>query len=568
MNSSLRRSLRLVTLCCAFSTACGGDSEDHNRHTGDASSATAEDAGTDAAEPSGSIVDGKPRVRIDDGELEGLTEDNEVHSFLGIPYAKPPVGDLRWKLPVKNDKWTGLRDASKYGGRCAQLASSTLMNAASNTEDCLYVNVWTPDLKPASPLPVMFWIHGGGNQNGSASEPVPYSNGMGSFYAGKFLAAKDVVVVTFNYRLGPFGFMAHPAVASESGGAAGNQGLHDQAAALEWVKANIARFGGDPKKVTIFGESAGSLDVCFHMTSPKTRGLFHGAVSQSGGCTTKHKTLAEGQAESSTRLSSALGCSDLACLRAKSTDDILGIMTGGTGPAYTPVIEGEGGFLVDQPRKQFDTGNVAKVPYILGSNTDEGTLFTLFSAFADEAALTARLATDFPGADTAAILAAYPADRFTGPNALKDRYARILGDARLVCSTYDSAIRASAAASGIPAVWTYNFDVAVVIPSMPTLMLGSTHGAELTFVFGTSLLFSPESPNYVAANKALSDRMINYWTNFAKTGDPNGGSETAWPKFSASANQRINFAQQITVLNDFRKTECELWMAGYNRSFQ
>jgi para-nitrobenzyl esterase len=232
------------------------------------------------------------------------------------------------------------------------------------------------------------------------------------------------------------------------------------------------------------------------------------------------------------------------------------------------VVEGSGGFLADQPRKQFDSGNVAKVPYMLGSNTDEGTLFTLIASIPDEAALIARLAVDFPTGDPAPILAAYPADRFTGPTAQKDRYARILGDARLVCSTYDSAIRAAASASGIPAVYTYNFDIPVVIASMPTLMLGATHGAELVYVFGTSPLYQMDSPNYNAAGKMVSERMMTYWTNFAKTGDPNGGSELAWPKFSATMNQRINFAQQTTVATDFRKAECELWMAAYSRAFQ
>jgi para-nitrobenzyl esterase len=567
----------LLALLCAVSGACESDidklNDDLQGPGGDggvldsgASSVTGGDAGTGSG-----IVDGKPRVTIDDGVLEGATEDNKVHSFLGIPYAKPPIGDLRWKLPQKNEKWSSVRDASKFGGRCAQLASSTLMNPASDTEDCLYLNVWTPSFTPAAPLPVMFWIHGGGNQNGSASEAVPYAN-TGYFYSGKFLAAKDVVVVTFNYRLGAFGFLAHPAIATETGGAAGNQGLYDQALALEWVKSNITKFGGDPKKVTIFGESAGSLDVCYHMTSPKTRDLFHGAISESGGCTTKQKTVAEGQTESSGRLATALGCAaaDVACLRGKTVAEILNVPASTAtvpAPAYTAVIEGPNGFLSDQPRKQFDTGNVAKVPYMLGSNTDEGTLFVLFTAIADEAALIAQLAKDFPGADPTPILAAYPSDKFPGDTAQKDRYARIVGDARLVCSTYDSAIRASAATSGIPAVWTYNFDMPVSIPTMPGLKLGATHGAELASVFGTSPSFAADAMYPMPEGKMVSDRMMNYWTNFAKKGDPNGGSELAWPKFSASMNQRMNFALQATVASDFRKPQCELWMAGYDKSF-
>ncbi|HEX6244263.1 MAG TPA: carboxylesterase/lipase family protein [Polyangiales bacterium] len=562
-----------VALLCALASACD-DNSGSDVESPDGAAVQTPDGGADEdggdAGGGGTIVNGKPHVVIGDGELEGITESNDTYAFMGVPYAKPPVGDLRWKLPVKSEAWTGVRDASKYGQRCAQLESTVLQNAASDTEDCLYLNVWTPELSPSKPLPVLFWIHGGGNVNGSASEPVPYTGGMGQFYNGKALAERDVVVVTFNYRLGAFGFFAHPSVAGESGGAAGNQGLYDQAAALEWVKANIGKFGGDPGKVTIFGESAGSLDVCFHMTSPKSRGLFHGAISQSGGCTTKHKTLEQGRSEQGARLATALGCeaADVACLRGKKTSEILAVTTGGTGPVYSPVVEGAGGFLPDQPRAQFDSGNVAKVPYILGSNTDEGTLFTVVANIPDEAALIAALQRDLMTTDASLILAAYPADKFTGPTAQKDRYARILGDARLVCSTYDSSIRAAAESSGIPAVWTYNFDVPVVIPSMPALKLGSTHGAELTYVFGSSPGFVAGSPSFNADGKAISDRLITYWTNFAKTGNPNGGGELEWPKFTSGANQRINFAAQTTVVSDFRKSECELWMAGYARQFQ
>jgi para-nitrobenzyl esterase len=502
----------------------------------------------------------KTSVTIGDGLLDGVVE-GQTHRFLGIPYAKPPLGDLRWKLPVKNDKWTGPRDATQFGKRCAQLNSATLMNPPSMDEDCLYLNVWSPQLTPAQPFPVMFWIHGGGNQNGSASEAVPYAN-TGLFYNGKSLAEHGVVVVTFNYRLGAFGFFAHPEIAAESGGAAGNQGLYDQAAALTWVQENISKFGGDPKKVTIFGESAGSLDVCFHMTSLKTRNLFHGAISQSGGCTTKHKTLAEGQAEAGARLQTALACTNAACLRAKSVSDILNVPAGAMAPVYNPIVEGANGFLSDQPRALFDSGNIAKVPYILGSNEDEGTLFTLAANPADEAALRAELMKSFPGVDLEPILAAYPQSSFMNGAApdYKARLARIVGDSRLVCSTSDSGYRASAAAAGLPGVWMYNFNMPVVIESL-MLKLGATHGAELAQVFGTS-------PAFTDAEKANSAHMQNYWTNFAKTGDPNGAGEPKWEKFSEANDVRINFAPPMpTSVTKFRTAECALWRAGYARQF-
>ncbi|HSS01863.1 MAG TPA: carboxylesterase family protein, partial [Kofleriaceae bacterium] len=193
-------------------------------------------------------------VKLDKGSLQG-TLVGDSRQFLGIPYAKPPVGPLRWKAPEPADAWTDTFAAITFGKRCAQVANATLQNAASADEDCLYLNVWTPFPAPDRAVPVMLWIHGGGNVNGSASEPVPFIN-SGVFYSGQFLAEQHgVVVVSINYRLGVFGFFAHPSLVAE--GASGNQGLLDQRLAMQWVRDNIGRFGGDPSNVTIFGESAG-----------------------------------------------------------------------------------------------------------------------------------------------------------------------------------------------------------------------------------------------------------------------------------------------------------------------
>jgi para-nitrobenzyl esterase len=557
MIRSPRVAVPLVALLAAFSGACESDYEKLNDDLkgssgvdASASPVTGADAGSEAGSTS-NIVDGKPRVTLDDGVLEGKTEDNKVHAFLGIPYAKPPVGELRWKLPQKNEKWTTMRDATKFGGRCAQLASATLMNPASDTEDCLYLNVWTPSFTPAAPLPVMFWIHGGGNQNGSASEAVPYAN-TGLFYSGMFLAAKDVVVVTFNYRLGAFGFFAHPAIASEQGGAAGNQGLYDQALALEWVKSNIAKFGGNPNKVTIFGESAGSLDVCYHIASAKSRGLFHKAISQSGGCTTllQTKALAQTAADGLAGKFECAGSPEeaVACLRDKSVSELLAMASTG----FSPDLDGV--FLTDQPRTLFDNGDIAKVPYIAGSNTDEGTLFVAADV-ADQAAYTAALGTAF-GADRAAVVETqYPASKFPDgqPTPFRAALARAVGDARLVCTTFDSAARAATA--GNP-VFAYNFDISAGIAN-----LGATHGSELTSVFGTSTMFNDDT-------RAASLLMQRYWSRFAKTGNPNGGDDLDWPEFTPTSNVRINFGlQEATVVEDFRAAECAFWRLGYDRMF-
>ena len=266
-------------------------------------------AGSDAGRPDASpidavVVDDHTHVRISSGELHGSIV-GASRQFLGIPYAKPPIGALRWKAPQPAESWTTPREATVFGKRCAQLADPTLQSAASNDEDCLYLNVWTPNPVPTVALPVMIWIHGGGNVNGSTAEPVPFVR-TGVFYSGEHLAGEHgVVVVSMNYRLGLFGFFAHPDLAAE--GSAGNQGLLDQRMAMQWVHDNIAAFGGDPAQVTIFGESAGSQDVCFHVASPGSAPLFHRAIGESGGCTTRLRTKAEAETQA-TGVAADLAC--------------------------------------------------------------------------------------------------------------------------------------------------------------------------------------------------------------------------------------------------------------------
>jgi len=501
------------------------------------------DAGANKGD-SGAASGAAASVTIDDGTLNGSVV-GETRQFLGIPYAKPPLGDLRWKPAQPVAKWTSPRAATAFGKRCAQIASTTLMNAASEDEDCLYLNVWAP--AKAASLPVMLWIHGGGNVNGSASEPVPYVN-KGLFYDGTSLSTQGVVVVTFNYRLGVFGFFDHAGLAEEGG----NQGLLDQVAALEWVKKNIAKFGGDPKNVTIFGESAGSLDVCYHLASARSRGLFHKAISQSGGCTTllQTKALAQTAADGLATKLECTGSADevLSCLRDKSVSELLNVASTG----YSADLDGV--FLTEQPRTLFDSGDIAKVPYIAGSNSDEGTIFVP-AEVPDQEAYTAALSATF-GADRVAIIEAqYPASNYPDgkPTPFRAALARVVGDSRLVCSTFDSAIRAATA--GNP-VYAYNFDIAAAVGN-----LGATHGAELTSVFGTSTMFNDDT-------KAASLLMQRYWTRFAKTGNPNGGDDLEWPEFSADSNVRVNFAlKEATIVTDFRAKECAFWRLGYDRMF-
>jgi para-nitrobenzyl esterase len=500
-------------------------------------------------------------VELSDGDVQGSIEGTDVQSrqFLGIPYARPPVGELRWKAPQKPEPWTTPRDALDFGKRCAQIASPTLMNAASDEEDCLYLNVWTPFPVPDTALPVMLWIHGGGNVNGSANEPVPFIN-IGLFYTGQFLAEKyGVVVVTINYRLGVFGFFEHPDLTAE--GSSGNQGLLDQQMAMTWVRDNIARFGGDPGNVTIFGESAGSFDVCMHAAAPSSQGLFHRVIGQSGGCTTRQPTRAEAQAAGAS-LGAGVGCSGpgaLACLRAKPAAELMRSPDVVAGRGFDLSVDGQ--FMPDQPRALYDAGQIAKVPFLLGSNTDEGTLFLPAMRPTTEPQYLAILNGLF-GATAAQVADLYSLDKFTGalPNPPEAALARVIGDSRLVCPTFDTAVRAAQAGS---AVFMYNFDIPVPSAALPAgLHLGATHGAELTSVFGTSPLFAGD-----AQGRTASELIQRYWTNFARTGDPNAGSDPAWPAFSTSSNVRMNLAFQPAVVTNFRAEECAFWRAGYARQF-
>ena len=569
-----RRTSGLYCLCLllAAGSACS-DEEDSSQtmgentasDAGDAAapesdaSTSAGDAGAQATDAGESQSSDSVSVTIEHGELRGTRVD-DVRRFLGIPYAKPPVGELRWKRPEAPEAWSTPRDATQYGKRCAQLDSAVLMNPASEDEDCLFLNVWAPN--DARDLPVMVWIHGGGNVNGSASELVPYTRPEAQeyFYDGEELARKGVVLVSINYRLGVFGFLSHPEL-DEPGKPSGNQGLWDQVAALQWVQKNVAKFGGDASNVTIFGESAGSYDVCMHVASGKTEGLFQRAISQSGGCTTV--TLTKQQAEATAdALATSVGCTGddaLSCLRDKDVPSLLtaasSLPASGTGRTLSPTVDGD--YLTDQPRTLYKTGKINKVPYVLGSNTDEGTLFTS-AMITTEEQYDAALDMQFPGRRDA-IKALYSLDKFQDakPNPAQAALVRVIGDARLVCSTTDSALLAAAHA---PSVYTYNFDIAVD-PSLSPTFLGATHGAELAYVFQTSSRFNEDQT-------ATSDLIQRYWTTFARKGDPNSGSDPEWPTYGPDADRRMNLAVNASAaVDNFRKAECDFWIAGYEQAF-
>jgi para-nitrobenzyl esterase len=495
-----------------------------------------------------------PRVSLADGDLQGRFA-NHVRSFLGIPYAKPPLGARRFRAPEPNDAWHSLLPATQFGPRCAQVAASTLQSAASDNEDCLYLNVWTPE--HAEQLPVLVFIHGGDHESGSSAEPVRYT-GAGSLYSGQGLAEKgSVVVVTLNYRLGVFGFLAH-AELSQEGSKSGNQGLWDQQFALRWVQRNIAAFGGDASRVTIVGEGSGASDVCLHVASPQSRGLFWGAISQSGGCTT-HQTTRAVALQRARGWVTQLGCSgesELACLRAKAPRELLAAAPSNAfaAAAFGPIVDGD--FLPRQPRELFDLGQVAAVPYLLGSNSDEGSLLALGQPeILGESELIAALTRTFT-TSPAQIMQRYPMRGFSAAALpFNAAYLRILGDARVVCATSDTALRAAKLGA---AVYAYNF----ALPFSDGVDLGAAQGAELPYVFGSG------APEFNQVAQGVSDRLQAYWIAFATSGDPNTASKQLnWPAYREDRDVRINFARTATLLQGFRAEPCALWGSNYNLDF-
>jgi para-nitrobenzyl esterase len=379
---------------------------------------------------------------------------------------------------------------------------------------------------------------------------VPLGVG-GLFYNGRALAeSRGVLVVTANYRLNVFGFLSHPLLAAEDGSTpySGNQALLDQHAALEWVRDNIAAFGGDPHNVTIFGESAGSFDVCYHVASPLSRGLFHRAISESGGCTTRQPTLAEAQQQTEA-LIDAVGCRQpptcSQCLRALPVSTLLAHSDGSARSSTAASCRSDADAVRRRRHRQGAVHSRLELRrgHAVPARRD---------AAADRSGVPRRPRGAY-GDRADEIAAVYPVANFDTPG---DALARVVGDSGLVCSTYDSARRAAAA--GAP-VYLYNFSWPVLVDVIP--FLRATHGAEIAFVFG-----SVTAPT--ADDEAVAMAMQGYWSRFALTGDPNGDAALTWPLYTDATDQRINFAPVPSILTGFRREECELWWGFYDEDFE
>lgn len=501
---------------------------------------------------------GEAIALVDTGAAKGVVE-GDIITWKGIPFAAPPIGDLRWKPPQQAECWTGELAATDYGNVCPQFDAN---GKAIGDEDCLTLNVWAPKTATtASKLPVMVFIHGGGHQQGSSSETIP---GGSHLYDSTKLAEKGVVAVTINYRLGPFGFLAHKDLAAEDPNkSTGNYGTMDQVAALAWVKRNIAAFGGDPSKVTIFGESAGGVSVCAMMTTPLSEGLFQGAIIESAGCTAKALDKAEANGDDvATKLNCTSG--DVpACLRKQTTADVLATMPAkvdiakiGGGP-YDAAIDGY--VFSDNPANIVGAGKHHHVPVMLGTNSDETakTIPANLSAADFDSYLTDYLTSIGVAAKKPEVVAEYAVQPMgTYPSYAKALVA-ITSDVKFVCPTRRTA-RALIAHQTEP-VYRYMFGHTADKAGPASKALGAPHGFELLFVFGVmdvavgGMKYVP-GPN----DLAISEGMQSYWTSFAQTGAPSAAGLATWAAYDAT-DPYMEMVDAFSAKSGLRDAECDFW---------
>jgi len=459
-------------------------------------------------------------AKVAGGVLQGTREDG-LTVYKGIPFAAPPVGDLRWRAPQPAAAWNGVRPADKFAPQCVQAGDASTMS-----EDCLYLNVWSPAKSPAARVPVLVWIYGGGFNAGATSIPT---------YSGEVLARKGVVLVSISYRVGTLGFLAHPALSAESPDhVSGNYGLLDMIAGLQWVKKNIAAFGGDPNKVTIFGESAGGIAVSMLCASPLAKGLFEGAVSESGGSfgSTRPagqsgenmRSLAEAE-RNGVDFARNAGASSLAELRSLPPQKLVAATRG----LAWPIIDGW--VIPTDECTLYQQKQYNDVPVLIGYNSDEGASFSRDRTANEYVAGVRRRYADF--ADD--LLKAYPAGESGVPKTARD----LSRDSAFGWHTWIWAKLQSE--TGKSHVYYYYFDQhPEYAADSPQAGHGAPHGREVPYVFGHLNELHNEQPS--AADHVISDAMVTYWTNFAKYGDPNGKGMPQWPAFSDQNPQLMYFA--------------------------
>jgi len=499
------------------------------------------------------------QVTLDSGIVQGMAgKVPGVRVFEGIPFAAPPVGDLRWREPQPVAHWDGVRMATAFGPRAMQgsIYSDMLFRDKRMSEDCLYLNVWTPARAATEKLPVMVWIYGGGFQAGSTSE---------SRQDGVHLASKGVVVVSMGYRLGIFGFFSLPELTRESGrNASGNYGIMDQVAALQWVKRNIAAFGGDPANVTIFGESAGSYSVSVLMASPTAHGLFQKAIGESGSLVGTRKIaaavtpLAEAE-QAGLDYAKVVGAKSLADLRAIPPKALLKSVL--ADKKFKAGVSVDGYVLPDSLHSIYSKGAQAPVPLLAGWNADESRAAAVMGGKRPTAASFEKaVRTEYLElADE--VLKHYP----SGTDQEATRSAGDLASDRFIINSAWTWIEYQRALNG-PAVYKFEFDRAVpVIPGArvngveaTAIDIGANHASEIPYVFGA--LTSNRSITWDPEDLRLSELMQSYWSNFAKTGNPNAQGLPVWPRFTEAGNFQVMHLDAVSqALPEMNRARHAFW---------
>ena len=509
-------------------------------------------------------ADKLPTVHVQSGMLAGerFAAAPAGAEFLGIPYAAPPVGELRWKPPAPVEKWSGERSATHFGAACPQLPANWFPSVPWS-EDCLYLNVWTPRLAAGARLPVLVYFHGGGNTAGY-SQMTPLAPA---------LAPPGIVVVSANYRLGPFGFLALPALTAESPHhSSGNYGLLDQLQALRWVRDNIASFGGDPARVTVIGQSAGAVDICLLMASPLASGLFRGAIMQSGDCQSTYNedirtpipyNLIESTGERTGELLAGdLGAANdqagLQKLRGLSADAILKAWSQDHRIEFDAIVDGW--VVPEQPATIFAEGRQMHIPVLVGSNADEATVFGNGGPKTVDA-YKAYLQKD-TGKFSGEEFRLYPA---SSDAEVRSRYLQLQSDT----FAYGAASMAQAMTHAGQNAYLYHFTYA---ETGKRAALGAYHGLELQFLCN----YFPPDWEHSADDGKLSEAIRTYWTQFVKTGNPNASGFTKWPAYAQRSEDWMELGRKIQLrpveprLRDLQQLMQEALAAGVepNRSAQ
>ncbi len=471
-----------------------------------------------------------PSTAIDSGVVVGARQD-DVAVYRGIPFAAPPVGALRWRAPQPVERWKGERPASHFAAPCMQVPGRSFDTELPPGEDCLYLNVWTPaGMKRGAKLPVLVWIHGGAFRAGGTSDPR---------IAGELLARKGIVVVTVAYRIGVFGFFSHPALSAESGrGISGNYGLLDQIAALGWVQRNVGAFGGDPRKVTIGGMSAGAISAAMLAAAPDARGKFRAIISMSGGSFAPPRSPAEAgenmeplvQSERhGVEFARVLGAPDLAALRAIPAERLLA--ANGQGVSW-PVIDGV--VVPGDEYQLFQAGRIADVPLLAGTTSDEGYSFSRIKTLAEYRADVARRYGTF----APRIFAAYPA----ATDAEAVRQGRdLLRDVMFGWGTFTWG-RLQSQYGRAPA-WVYYFDHAPPREPGTALDAGAVHGGDQPYPFG----IAHQQRAWTSRDAEISAEMSGYFANFVRTLDPNGSTLIRWPRYSRAVPSVLHISATIAA---------------------